>query len=184
VKTARFAKVVEKCGNPENHLVLIEPAKDRALQQAVKTHRVMTVMQEVAGSKADRGEVGFEPGPGRQFLVFPIFLRAFAGRAIVGIKYDLLSSPDVPKSQQAAPERPRQPPKAKPEKPEKPKRRRASRASETSKKVVGFEPNAPNEDDGEDEIAELKKQARHAMAVLEAGKPVAAFNLLKRLVDD
>jgi hypothetical protein len=156
VKTARFAKVVEKCGNPENHLVLIEPAKDQDLQKAVKTNRVMTVVQEGAGSKADRGEVGFEPGPGRQFLVFPKSLRAFAGRAIVGIKYNLLDSPEVPKSQRAdeapvvraAPARPRRPPKAK----SVPAQRR--KAPRGAKKVVPFE---ANEDDGEDEVAELKK---------------------------
>jgi len=51
------------------------------------------------------------------------------------------------------------------------------------RKVVAFEP--PDEDDDEDEaIAELKKQDRHAMAVPEEGKAVAAFNLLKRIVGD
>jgi hypothetical protein len=48
-------------------------------------------------------------------------------------------------------------------------------------KVVAFKP-APEEDDEDEEIAELKKQVRHAMAVLEEGKAVAAFNLLKRIV--
>ena len=50
-------------------------------------------------------------------------------------------------------------------------------------KVVPFEPAPPGEND-EDAIADLKKQVRHAMAVLEEGKPVAAFNLLKRIVED
>jgi hypothetical protein len=70
-KTARFTKSVEKCGKPEVHLVLIDPAKDRTLHAAVKGHRVMTIWQEAVGTKADRGKVGFEPGPGRQFLIFP-----------------------------------------------------------------------------------------------------------------
>ncbi len=52
-----------------------------------------------------------------------------------------------------------------------------------TRKVVAFKP--PVEDDDEDEdIAELKKQVRHAMSVLEEGKAVAAFNQLKRLVSD
>jgi hypothetical protein len=32
MKTVRFSKVVEHSGAPETHLVLIDPAKDRALQ--------------------------------------------------------------------------------------------------------------------------------------------------------
>jgi len=46
----------------------------------------------------------------------------------------------------------------------------------------------PNpEDDHEDgpttDVEELKNQVRLAMKVLEEGKQVAAFNLLKRIVD-
>src|SRR4051812_2578630 len=99
MKTARFAKIVERCGAPETHLVLMDPAKDRALQAAVKAQRVMTVFQESVGTKTDRAEVGFDPGPGRQFLVFPKSLKPFAGTSVVGIKYDLISSPEVPKSE-------------------------------------------------------------------------------------
>jgi hypothetical protein len=42
------------------------------------------------------------------------------------------------------------------------------------------------DEDGEDdsEVAELRRKARHAMDVLEEGKPVAAFNLLKRIVEN
>jgi hypothetical protein len=101
VKTARFADVVKKCGKPEAHLLLIEPAKDRELQAAIQAHRVMTVFQEAAGHKADRGEVGFQPGPARQFLIFPKALRAFEGRNVVGIKYDLWSHEEPPKSERA-----------------------------------------------------------------------------------
>ena len=157
----------------------MEPTKDRTLQAAVKAQRVMTVMQEAVGTKTDRGEVGFHPGRNRQFLVFPKSLRSFADRAVVGIKYDLLSSPPVPKSQRAAPPRPPKKPEPKPEskaRPEKPA------PEPPARKVVAFKP--PPEDEEEDEeIAELKKQVRHAMAVLEKGKPVAAYNLLKRIVD-
>jgi hypothetical protein len=83
VKTVRFSKVVEKSGAPETYLVLMDPAKDRTLQAAVKAQRVMTVAQESVGTKTDRGEVGFHPGPSRQFLVFPKSLRA--DRDVVGV---------------------------------------------------------------------------------------------------
>ncbi|MEO7934338.1 MAG: hypothetical protein ABIT76_14380 [Chthoniobacterales bacterium] len=70
MKTVRFSKIVESCGQPEPYLVLMDPAKDKTLQAAVKAQRVLTVFQETVGNKADRGEVGFQPGPLRQFLVF------------------------------------------------------------------------------------------------------------------
>lgn len=178
MKTARFANVVAKCGPPEIYLALMEPAKDRTLQTAVKAQRVMTVLQDAVGTKTDRGEVGFTPGRARQFLVFPKSLRVFAGRTVVGIKYDLLGSKETPKSERAAPPR-RQAKKSKPKRhtgrPEKP-------ALAVSEKVIAFKPGP--KDDEDEEIAAIKKQVRHAMALLEDGKAVAAFNLLKRAVGD
>ena len=181
MKTVRFSKVVEKAGAPETYLVLMDPAKDRTLQAAVKAQRVMTVEQESVGTKTDRGEVGFHPGPSRQFLVFPKSLRAFADRDVVGIKYELLSSPDVPKSKRAAPPRP--PKKARPKPKPAAKARPEKTKSAAPRKVVAFKP-VENDEDEDEDIAELKKQVRHAMAVLEEGKAVAAFNLLKRIVGD
>lgn len=158
----------------------MDPAKDRRLQAAVKAHRVMTVAQEAVGTKTDRGEVGFHPGPSRQFFVFPKSLCAFADRTVVGIKYDLLSSPDVPKSQRAAPPRPTKKSKPKPA----PKVRPEKTQMPTPRKVVAFKAPVEDDGDGDDEIAELKNQVRQAMALLEGGKPVAAFNLLKRIMND
>ncbi len=180
VKTVRFSKVVEQSGAPETYLVLMDPRKDRTLQAAVQAQRVMTVAQQTVSTKTDRGAVGFHPGPSRQFLVFPKSLRAFADRDVVGIKYDLLSSPDVPRSQRAA--APRPPKKSKPE--PAPKARREKTESPAGRKVVAFKTPVEEEDDEDDDIAELKKQIRYAMAVLEEGKAVAAFNLLKRIVQD
>lgn len=180
MKNVRFAQVVEKSGAPEPYLVLMDPKKDRTLRVAVKAQRVMTVMQETVGAKADRGEVGFHPGPHRQFLVFPKSLRAFANRAVIGIKYELLSSTDVPKSKRASSPRPLKKSKPKATPPAKVRREKTPDASSNSK-VVAFRPPAEAEDEDE-EVAELKKQVRHAMKVLEEGKAVAAFNLLKRIV--
>jgi hypothetical protein len=179
VKTARFAKVVEQAGKPEIYLALIDPAKDRKLQAAMKAQRVMTVIQESVGTKADHGEVGFKSGPGRQFLVFPKTLRAFARRSVVGIKYDLLENRDLPKEERAAPARPPKEPKS-----ERPRTVRPVKSEPAvSAKVVAFKPEPAQEDD-DDEIAELKEKVRHAMAILEEGKAVAAFNLLKQIVGD
>lgn len=52
-------------------------------------------------------------------------------------------------------------------------------------RVVPFKAAPPrrDEEDDDSEVAALKNQVRHAMAALEDGKAVAAFNLLKRIVD-
>ena len=223
---------------------MMDPAKDRTFQAAVKAERVMTVFQETVGTKADRGEIGFQPGPRRQFLLFPKSLKPFAGFSVVGIKYDLIKAPEfkggggakayhAPKRAKPKPKAERMP-KAEPEpelkarsepgllpepksktkaakpKPEptakavKPKaerkteprreltlmtkggyanKARSSRKRSAKHNVVAFEPKAKEEAEESEEIAELKKQVRHAMAVLEEGKAVAAFNLLKRIVE-
>ncbi len=174
MKTARFSNVVEKCGEPEAYLLLMDPVKDRTFQAALKAQRVMTVFQEALGTKTDRGEIGFQPGRNRQFLLFPKSLRPFAGRAVVGIKYDLLASPDVLNGERAPAPRPRKPKKAK-------RTPTKTRDEPEPTKVVAFKPAPPEDED--DEIAELKDHVRRAMALLEDGKAVAAFNLLKRVVD-
>ena len=92
MKTARFAAVVEAAGKPDTHLLLVSPEKDKALQAAIRTHRVMTVHQELVGNKADHGTVDFELGRARQFLIFPKSISKFKGSRIVGIKYDLLKA--------------------------------------------------------------------------------------------
>jgi len=193
VKTVRFSNVVQKAGTPETYLVLVEPSKDRTLQAAIKAQRVMTVQRAAVGNKTDRGEIGFNPGVSRQFLVFPKSLRSFAGCTVVGIKYDLLGSAEVSEGDRApAPKPPKKKPvkapAAAPAKPERTREKKANREKtpKTMKlRVVPFKAAPPrrDEEDDESEVAALKNQVRHAMAVLEAGKVVAAFNLLKRIVD-
>jgi hypothetical protein len=175
VSTARFATVVEKFGEPEPHLVLMNPAKDKTLQAAIKGNRVMTVIQSAVGTTADRGIVGFEPGKGRQFLIFPKSLRALSGKRIVGIKYDLWKTKPIPKSKRAAP------PKL-PSKP-KPKVRKIGSKLLAPSNVVAFR-RREEEEEEDSEVTELKRKVRHAMDVLEDGKAVAAFNLLKHIVEN
>jgi hypothetical protein len=90
MKTVRFSEVVKSSGKPDTHLLLIAPAKDKTLQAAIKSNRVMTVYQESGSS--DYGTIGFVEGSSRQFLVFPQTLEPFADKRIIGIKYDLLES--------------------------------------------------------------------------------------------
>ncbi|HEY5744207.1 MAG TPA: hypothetical protein VIS99_16915 [Terrimicrobiaceae bacterium] len=173
MKTARFAEVVEAAGKPDTHLLLVPPEKDKTFQAAIKANRIMTLHQKIVGNNKDHGTVGFQPGRARQFLVFPKSLSKFRGARIVGINYDLLANHEERVS---------------------PTKSRAKKSLSRTKvkvrkpvqeKLLQFpKPPAKEEPDEESEaIQELKNQVRHAMEVLEEGRQVAAFNLLKRIVD-
>jgi hypothetical protein len=99
MKTVRFSEVVKSSGKPDTHLLLIAPSKDKTLQAAIKSNRVMTVYQESGSTKSDYGTIGFVEGSSRQFLVFPQTLKPFADRRVIGIKYDLLESMPVSKGE-------------------------------------------------------------------------------------
>lgn len=178
MKTVRFQNVVAKCGRPEIHLTLVEPSKDLILQTAVKAQRVMTVFQDTVGTKSDREKVGFESGSLRQFLIFPKSLRSLAGKTVVGIKYDLLKVENVSKKDHA----PALPARTKTKAKRRDKKETPSPSRAAHKNVVAFKREEPADEENK-EVSALKKQVRHAMEVLETGKPVAAFNMLKRLVD-
>jgi hypothetical protein len=91
MKTARFASVVAQSGAPESYQLWMAPAKDKAFQSALKDHRVLTVHQENVGTKKDYGTVGYQEEPHAQYLLFPKSLRHFVARRIVGIDYRLLA---------------------------------------------------------------------------------------------
>ena len=105
MSTVRFLKVLEACGKPDIHLLLIDPAKDKTLQAAIKSDRVMTLYQQSGGT--DHGIVGFEQGRSRQFLVFPKPLKPFLGQRIVGIKYELIDDTPAPKKEAIKKEAPK-----------------------------------------------------------------------------
>jgi hypothetical protein len=266
MKTVRFSEVVKSSGKPDTHLLLIAPAKDKTLQAAIKSNRVMTVYQESGSS--DYGTIGFVEGSSRQFLVFPQTLKPFADKRVIGIKYDLLESMPVSKGEtkpkigqaskptpdtaatevdnlrptrpkgnlsdeasshiQAAPtrsakseasaddrttanrgrsrnkadkpgdEQPNAAPKSladvlakstgtttskkKPSAAVQPQ----DKKSAPTEKVVEFPKPQSNQQrsDRNDEVEELKRRVREAIDVLEQGKQVAAYNLLKRIVED
>jgi hypothetical protein len=225
MKTVRFSNVVAQCGKPVVHLIFTEPSKDRELQSAIKGNRLMTVHQADIGSTADHGAVGFEPGTGRQFLLFPKSVRKFAGTRIVGIKYDLLATPVVPKSQRIRllppPKRRKADPqltqtlaerfaeiagkpvpkplreKTKPAKriaprpaplPKAPKAPSSKSSSATKPKPATPTPKKAEPQKAKPstppEMLAVHRTIRRALKLLEDGKTVAAFNLLKGLVPD
>ncbi len=98
--TVRFSKLVESAGKPSVHLLWVDPAKDSVLQKAIHANRVLTVRQRPADTKADYGTVGFEKGVSGQILIFPKSIKHFADKRVIGVKYDLLEWPGVPKTQE------------------------------------------------------------------------------------
>jgi hypothetical protein len=178
MKTERFASIVQDVGKPIAHLLLIAPEKDKVLQVAVKTHRVVTVHQNLTGGKADYGTVGFETGGACQYFIFPKSLSKFQGARIVGIKYDLLNN-GTPKSRV----KPAKPAAREPVRTKVPKKK-TKRQEIPSEKLVNFtKPELEEPDEEVEAVQELKTQVRRAMDALEQGKQVAAFNLLKRIID-
>jgi hypothetical protein len=172
----RFATVVEKAGQPDVHLMLVAPEKDDALQKAIKANRVMVVHQ--SGSDTDYGTVGFERAAKGQILVFPRSLEPFEGARIVGVNYELLESASARKKPQDRKSKsPNVPPKRKA------KDKTAAPVPPTSDKVVTFRKPEPEEEEEDEEVTDLKSGIHHAMELLEAGKQVTAFNILKRLVE-
>ena len=255
--TVRFSKVVESSGKPDTHLLLIDPAKDKTLQAAIKSNRVMTVYQGSGSTKTDYGTIGFEEGSSRQFLVFPKTLKPFADKRVIGIKYDLLESILVskdeatskPKSGKASKPTRDEPPTDVDRRPASPERGLSDEASSNVRTMASMgrsrnKPDKPADDqpdakpisladvtavrsagrtqskkkssprvyarekkpapgvppakvvefpkpesnaepvDRRDEVERLKRRVREAIDVLEQGKQVAAYNLLKSIVEE
>jgi hypothetical protein len=87
VKSARFAEVVEKCGEPQTYTVWQKSPNDSQLKKLLAQNRIMTVRR---GAGADFGEVGFHEAKSTIYLHFPKSLKRYTGQRIVGIKWDLV----------------------------------------------------------------------------------------------
>src|SRR5439155_22235201 len=92
-KTIRFSVLVQECGPPELMTLWQGPKDNKEFQKALADHRVMTIKQEPVGTKKDVGIIGFVETKSASYLIFPKSLRAYEGRRVVGIKYDLLATP-------------------------------------------------------------------------------------------
>jgi hypothetical protein len=175
--SARFASVVGKAGKPSVYLMLVAPEKDASLQKAIEAHRVMVLHQPASGT--DYGTVGFEKSPKGQILVFPKSLKSFAGIRIVGVKYDLLEDSSKSRPQLLSREK-------KPQiKVSRKTRIKVPKVEPPPEKVLALtrpEPQA-SEDETSQRILDLEGGIRRAMEMLEQGRQVAAFNVLKRLAD-
>lgn len=88
VKTARFAVVVEKSGQPEAYTLWQKPTADRHFQSLLKNNRVITVQQSKSGTEF--GCVGFQARKGARYLAFPKSVKRFENMRIIGINWDLV----------------------------------------------------------------------------------------------
>jgi hypothetical protein len=170
MKTARFVDVVKASGKPDIHVLLTRPESDNTLQTALKSHRVMTIHQDRIRGKADRGTVGFDPGPLRQFMIFPRSISQFAGRYILAIKYELLQGGDA----QSGPLSPKR--TAKPASKAKP-------AKSTVSKIIPFAKAASTESRNRDGKVSQgpAEQLQEAIDLLKGGKQAPALKILRKL---
>ena len=173
MKTARFTAVVEASGRPDVHVLLTRPEEDKVLQTAIGGHRVMTVHQERLRGRADHGTVGFDPGPSRQYLIFPRSIARFAGRVIAAIKYDLLvNGGRLAESSGSEKAKPSRKPGLK-----------SARSRPSSTKIVPFtKPPAPEVSGGESKgRQDSDERLRHAIQLVQEGKPQEALRVLGKL---
>ncbi len=183
MKTVRFATVVEAAGRPDVHILLTRPENDSALQAAIKAHRVMTVHQDPIRRRADHGTIGFDPGPSRQFLIFPHSLSQFAGRSIVAIKYDLLKDGESQAKDGES--------QAESKSPKTTKRKRTSgsktkRLETSTTKIIPFTKvvSQGEPDPNNDRFDDPSEQLHRAMELLKQGRQDAAVVLLRKLSRD
>jgi hypothetical protein len=94
-KRLRFGDLVRDSGRPKVVTLWTKPQQNRTLTEAAKQNRVLTVIQEPG--KRDYGMIGFEPKPGALFLIFPRPLPREQNARVVGINYQLVEEPVVPK---------------------------------------------------------------------------------------
>jgi len=87
-KTARFFRVVEKCGKPQVYTLWQKPSADRHLQSQIRNNRVMTILKSASGT--DFGIVGLKESKEARYLIFPKPLKPFAENRIVGIDWALV----------------------------------------------------------------------------------------------
>lgn len=176
MKTVRFTEVVKKSGAPEAYTLWTAPKEDAHFQKAVRENRVLSVHQETVGTKADYGEVGEHHDGPTQLLIFPKSLRTFAGRRVVGVKYDLLEESGEPEpAPQAAPAKP----KAKARTP-KPKRPKAAPKKPAPAKEEPPPPAAKKEPDAK----ELMRGIKRALRLLDQGRQLPAYRVLEELLEE
>lgn len=95
-KTVRFADLVRTFGRPEMVTLWTDPQKNIQFSRAIDENRIVTVKQVNVGTRKDFGLIGFHKERNVSFLMFPKPLDYPVGTKVIGIKYDLITSPEPP----------------------------------------------------------------------------------------
>lgn len=116
-RTVRFDALVKESGEPEQVTLWTKPEADRDFMKAVKSGRVLTLVQRNVGTKKDYGVIGFSREKNAAYLIFPKPLEPKENTRVIGIKYENIAAekpkgPIYKPKKQAAPgipmqERPR-----------------------------------------------------------------------------
>ena len=93
-KTIRFDALVKSAGEPEQVTLWTKPEDDADFMKAVRSNRVVTVIQRNVGTKKDFGVVGLLVQKNAAYLIFPKRIEAPAETKVIGIKYDRIGSPE------------------------------------------------------------------------------------------
>jgi hypothetical protein len=88
VKTARFAQVIENCGQPQVYTLWQKPRADRQLQSKIKNNRVMTIQK--SENRTEFGMIGFRKRKSASYLVFSKSLKRFENKRIIGINWEFV----------------------------------------------------------------------------------------------
>jgi hypothetical protein len=183
--TARFKDVVAAAGRPQVHALWLAPGQDPALKRAVRECRVMTVHQELRGTKKDYGTVGLHLEGSTQVLIFPKSLRRFGDRHIVGIDYHLILQPEAkdpaPAMKPLAVKRPPAPAPAPEPQPKTGKQRTQAEPAlrPAPKRESSGQAEAVPTDREPRSREEMLAEIRRALRELKAGKDVAAYERLQ-----
>lgn len=186
MKTARFTEVVAAAGRPQVHALWMAPDRDPELKRAVRDCRVMTLHQQLRGTKKDYGTVGLHLEGSTQVLVFPKPLRRFGDRHIVGIDYKLIQQPDPKDSVRVQVAKPKAAPKSRTAPVRGADSAHAKRElrldqdeAPVRKKEAAAKPSPP-EPPKHPALTrdELLAEIRRALRELKAGKAVAAYERL------
>jgi hypothetical protein len=95
-KTLRLGDLVRSSGRPQVVTLWTKPDENRALTDAVKKNRVLTVIQEPG--KRDYGMIGFELKTGALHFIFPRALPRDQKARVIGIDYQLMEETNVTKT--------------------------------------------------------------------------------------
>jgi hypothetical protein len=95
-KQIRFSQLVKASGKPHAATLWVsDPASDPEFKKAMGENRIVSIHMKKPDEATDKAEIGFRPGDGTTFLIFPKAIAMEAGTRVIGLKFDELETPEV-----------------------------------------------------------------------------------------